>query len=69
MFHSVETALTHLYDSMLHVMDQGHVGVLVMLDLSAAFDTVNHSIVLDTLRKRFGVDYAALSWFSSYLHE
>ena len=39
----------------------------VLLDLSAAFDTVGHDILLDVLQRRFLVDGPALTWFRSYL--
>ena len=66
-FHSVETALVHLYNNMLHVLDTGDVGLLILLDLSAAFDTVDHNILLETLQTRFGICNSALQWFTSYL--
>jgi len=40
---------------------------LVLLDLSAAFDTVDHGILTEVLRKRFAIDGGALDWFRSYL--
>ena len=48
-------------------IDNGQVSLLVLLDLSAAFDTVDHQILLSILPERFAVADAALSWFSSYL--
>jgi hypothetical protein len=54
-FHSTETAVICVVDSMLKAMDQGHVGALMFLDLSAAFDTVDYQILHDVMRRRFGV--------------
>jgi hypothetical protein len=48
-------------------IDDGKVVPLVLLDLSAAFDTVDHEILLEVLHKRFLVDDIPLSWFRSYL--
>ena len=48
-------------------MDRGCVVVFVMLDLSAAFDTTDHGILLSRLTHRLGVTRAALEWFRSYV--
>ena len=49
----------------MRAIDDGDVVAMVLLDLSAAFDTVDHSIFLDVLHERFGVDDGALKWFES----
>ena len=67
-FHSTETALLHVKHDILMNMNKKHVTLLVLLDLSAAFDTVDHSILLDQLHSSFGISGPVLSWFSSYLN-
>ena len=48
-------------------MDNEEVTLLVMLDMSAAFDTIDHNILIDILKNDFGVVDNALKWFRSYL--
>ena len=55
-----------LLDKIFHATNSG-LSLLVSLDLSAAFDTNDHSIVLDRLSHSFGVTDIALSWIQSYL--
>ena len=66
-FHSCKSSLINICNEALWSMEGKKVTALVVMDLSAAFDTVYHQIFLDVLNKRFGIEEAALSWFSSYL--
>lgn len=50
-------------------MDKGQVSMLILLDLSAAFDTVDHEVLLKHLRTLAGVDGVALEWFHFFLRE
>jgi len=49
--------------------DRGQLTPLVLLDLSSAFDTVDHDCLLSVLKNRFSVDGPALDWFQSYLSD
>jgi len=51
---------------MVTTVDRDDVGALVLLDMLAAFDTIDHSIILDVLQQHFDVRDAALDWFASY---
>jgi len=53
--YSAETAVTTVHNDIVRAVDQGHVAALVLLDLSAAFDTVDHSTLLNLLQSRFSV--------------
>ncbi len=66
-FHSTETALLRIQNDVLVAMDKGKVTALTLLDLSAAFDTIDHSLLLNRLEGWFGITGLALDWFSSYL--
>ena len=56
-----------VHNDILTNMNKQHVTLLVLLDLSAAFDTVDPSILLTRLRSKLGLNGTALSWFCSYL--
>jgi len=66
--HSTETAVLRVLSDLLQAVDSGDVAALVLLDLSAAFDTLDHAILCRRLRLSFGLDGSALAWFESYLH-
>ena len=65
--HSTETVLLKVMNDILLKMNSQHVTLLVMLDLSAAFDTVNHKILLERLQHDIGISGVPLQWFKSYL--
>ena len=65
--HSTETALLKVVNDLLCSSDEGKVSMLALLDLSAAFDTIDHNILLERLHYTFGVADVALQWLKSYL--
>ena len=65
--HSVETAILRVVADILAALDRGDFAALVLLDLSAAFNTVDHAILLERMRRSFGISGVALDWFRSYL--
>ena len=67
--HSTETALVKIQNDVLRAIDQQRCVFLVLLDMSAAFDTVNHSILLNRLSNRLGIQDKALDWIASYLQD
>ena len=67
MHHSTETVLLKVKNDILMNMDMGHVTLLVLLDLSAAFDTADDDIHIHRLQSLLGLCGSALQWFRSYL--
>ena len=65
--HSTESALIKVQSDILHNMENQKVTILVMIDLSAAFDTIDIDIMCDVLNSKFNVSDTVLSWFRSYL--
>ena len=62
-FFSTENAMIRVINDILRPIDSRSEAVLVLLDLSSAFDTLDHQILLERLKTRFGVEGSALSWF------
>ncbi len=65
--HSTETALIKIINDIHFNSDSGKISVLVLLDLSAAFDTIDHNILLERLENWVGLSGMVLKWFRSYL--
>ena len=65
--HSTETALLKIQNDIALSVDSGKAVALTLLDLSAAFDTIDHSLLYDCLHDWFGLDGTVLSWIKSYL--
>ncbi|XP_072048691.1 uncharacterized protein [Amphiura filiformis] len=66
--HSTESALLRVMNDILLTVDKREDAVLVLLDLSAAFDTIGHTILLQRLKHQYGITGTSLSWFESYMH-
>ena len=65
--HSTERALLHIISDILTTSDANQVSILTLLDLSAAFHTIDHSILLRRLEQQLGVSGLAVSWFKWYV--
>ena len=66
MNHSTETAMLRVQNDILRALGDNKVVLLVLIDLSAAFDTVNHKRLINTLHA-IGITGKAFAWFTSYL--
>ena len=67
MLHSTETALLRVQHDIASELDKNHAMLFVMLDLSSAFDAIDHEHLLTLLHDEYGVRETALSWFRTYL--
>jgi len=65
--HSTETALQAILNDVYRSVGRKQLTLLVGLDISAAFDTLDHATLLKRLEHTFGISGAALAWVSSYL--
>ena len=66
-YHSTETLLIRITNDLLIASDQDKATVVMLLDLSAAFDTVDHSKLLSILEREMGLGGNVLKWFKSFL--
>ena len=66
-FHSTKAALLKIHNDVICNMDKGKVTALTILDLSAAFDTIDQSTLLERLHGHFGISGTVFHWFKSYI--
>ena len=64
---STETLLVRIVNDTLVASDEGSVTIVMLLDLSAAFDTVDHQKLLHILKQEIGIDGIVLKWFTSFI--
>ena len=64
--HSTETCLLKIKSDILEAMDKQMVTCVLLLDASAAFDTISHKVLLERLSNMFGLRESVLSWIKSY---
>ena len=66
-YHSTETAVLRVLSDIYSAIDQDQVSLLALLDVSAAFDTVDHGILLERLSTSYGLSGMAYTWLESYI--
>lgn len=67
--HSTETALLRVQNDILQSVDSKGGAILVLLDLSAAFDTIDHQLLINLFQTNFGIEETPLAWLKSYLED
>ena len=65
--YSTETALVKVQNDIFTSIDQHGIVILILLDLSAAFDTIDHDVLFSRMESTLGIIGPALEWFRSYL--
>ena len=65
--YSCETSLPKLGNDILWAMEWQQITAVLIMDLSAAFDTVDHNLLLDVLQGKFGITNTALQWYKNCL--
>jgi len=65
--HSTETALSYIHHHLINAIGSQKLSCLCLLDLSVAFDTIDHNILITRLSSWFGIHGSVLNWFKSYL--
>ena len=68
-FHSTESAFSRVENDVLLNMEKGRVTALTLLDISAAFDKIDHLTLISHLSSCYGISGTALDWFTSYLSD
>ena len=61
------TAVLKVYSDVIDALDAGNISLLALLDLTAAFDTVDHNFLLQRLQRSFGIYATVLRWFESHI--
>ena len=67
--HSCETAVLRIHNDILFSLDKQSHTCLMLIDLSAAFDTINHNCLLNRLKTLYNMDNVVLKWIKSYLSD
>ncbi len=65
--YSTETAVLRVHNDIVHALDQRKEALLILLDFSSAFDTIDHQLLIDHLCNHYGIKGTPLRWFISYL--
>ena len=68
-YHSCETAMIKIVNDFNQILSNGDMVALILLDLSAAFDTIDHNLLIKKLRENFGITGNVLKWIISYLRD
>ena len=66
--YSIKTALNIIIDTLYKSLDSSHCAQLLLLDLSSAFDTLNHNILIERI-KELGIEGSSLSWLTSFIND